>query len=238
MISAHSDAQPGGASYYRLLPQLNDTVVEYNDELQRKRLRTLLSVDDMIEAIIRKLDAANQLENTYVIFTTDNGFHISQHRLICGKESGLETDIRIPFAIRGPGVTKGSINPAVTNHVDMSSTLLALAGANPREWQKLDGAVMPWTEELLQPEKGAAAREHTSVEFWGTTLDNGVGGIFTPFGQLGWHNNTYYSVRVIGEDYSFYYSVWCTNEHEVYDMKVRAKRPCLRLTKCRRIRTN
>ena len=211
--------KPGGASYYRALPKLNDSVIDFNDEFQRNRLRALQSVDEMIKAIINKLDERGALENTYVVFTTDNGFHLSQHRLFGGKRCGLETDIRIPFAVRGPGIPAGTVNEAVTNHVDMSTTLLALVGAPERP--HLDGAIMPWTQEL-QSLRNDTCREHTQVEHWGPALSEGYApymGIaqteFTP-------NNTFYSARIISEadGYSFYYSVWCTNEHELYDMKV------------------
>lgn len=63
------------------LPLLNDTVIEYNDEFQRARLRALQSVDEMIENLVKILEEKGELENTYVIFTTDNGYHISQHRM-------------------------------------------------------------------------------------------------------------------------------------------------------------
>lgn len=39
-----------------------------------------------------------------------------------------------------------------------------------------------------------------------------------------WANNTYKGVRLIGRDYNLYYSVWCTNETELYDLKVVAQR--------------
>ena len=209
--------QIGGAGYYRLLPKLNDTLIAYNDEFQRQRLRCLQSVDDLIKKVIDKLESTGQLDNTYVIFTTDNGFHISQHRLLGGKECGLETDIKIPFAIRGPGIKANSTQSAVTNHVDMSPTILALTGA--QQMPQLDGGVMPWTENLSKV-NGSLSHEHTSVEFWGNALANHIGGIYSFFGPGGYHNNTYYSVRIVGNGYNFYYSVWCTNEHEFYEMKV------------------
>ena len=212
--------QIGGAAYYRQLPKLNHTVIEFNDEYQRQRLRALKSVDDMVGSIVEKLDTTGQLDNTYIIFTTDNGFHIGQHRMTGGKECGLETDIRIPFAVRGPGIEHGSLNPAVSNHVDMSSTLLALAGAEQKPDR--DGNVIPLTPALKAQQLGGdGRREHTSVEFWGDALANRDGQFFPSiFGPKGWINNTYYSLRVVGEDYSFYYSVWCDNEHEMYEMIV------------------
>ena len=63
------------------LPLLNDTVIEYNDEFQRSRLRALQSVDEMIENLVQMLSKKGLLDNTYIFYTTDNGFHISQHRM-------------------------------------------------------------------------------------------------------------------------------------------------------------
>lgn len=65
------------------LPVLNDTVIAYNDEFQRARLRSLQSVDEMVANLIQILDQKGLLENTYIFYTTDNGYHISQHRKLC-----------------------------------------------------------------------------------------------------------------------------------------------------------
>src|SRR5258706_9261721 len=84
--------QPSGVNWIAKLPRLNDTVVEYNDEFQRCRLRALQSVDEMVAGIIKRLAAHGILDDTYIFYTTDNGYHISQHRMHPGKECGYETD--------------------------------------------------------------------------------------------------------------------------------------------------
>lgn len=61
------------------LPLLNDTVIEYNDEFQRARLRSLQSVDEMVANLIQILEDKGLMDNTYIFYTTDNGYHISQH---------------------------------------------------------------------------------------------------------------------------------------------------------------
>lgn len=78
----------GGVSWIKNLDPLNSTVIEYNDEYQRARLRSLQAVDEMIEAFVEKLDDAGVLDETYIIYSTDNGFHISSHRMTPGKECG------------------------------------------------------------------------------------------------------------------------------------------------------
>jgi membrane-anchored protein YejM (alkaline phosphatase superfamily) len=74
-------------------------VTRYNDEFQRSRLRALQSVDESVEAMITTLEETGQLENTYIFYTTDNGYHISQHRMHPGKECGFDTDVHIPLIV-------------------------------------------------------------------------------------------------------------------------------------------
>lgn len=55
------------------------------DDIQRKRLQTLLAVDELVEAVVAKLKETKAYDNTYVIFTSDNGFHIGEHEMISSK---------------------------------------------------------------------------------------------------------------------------------------------------------
>lgn len=71
------------------LPMLNDTVIAYNDEFQRARLRALQSVDEMVENLVTMLETKGLLETTYIFYTTDNGFHISQHRECFYRDFGI-----------------------------------------------------------------------------------------------------------------------------------------------------
>lgn len=86
--ASYNQAVQGGASWVGQLPPLNSTTLSYNDHYQRQRLRSLQAVDEMLARLVKKLDGAGQLENTYIFYTTDNGYHISQHRMHPGKECG------------------------------------------------------------------------------------------------------------------------------------------------------
>ena len=204
-----TDVKPSGANWIAQLPRLNDSVIAYNDEFQRARLRSLQSVDEMIEQLIKKLDDKGILDNTYVFFTTDNGFHISQHRMHPGKECGYDTDIRIPLIVRGPGIAKNKKLNLVSSHTDIAPTILSIAGETR---DNFDGLPIPLTGDNATKQRG----EHVNVEFWGVGL---------PEGKYGaeiheYPNNTYKALRLVGDDYSLYYSVWCTGEKEYYDLKV------------------
>lgn len=208
--------QASGVAWISRLPRLNDTVIEYNDEYQRCRLRALQSVDEMVAGLVERLDRTGELDNTYIVYTTDNGYHISQHRMHRGKSCGLETDVNVPMIVRGPGVERDFVSEAVTAHTDIAPTLLSIIGAPLR--RTFDGTPMPLFG------AGGDDREHVSIEYWGATAGEGWYGFRGGWGGNvsesvnGYINNTYKSVRLIGQGYNLYYSVWCTNEVELYDM--------------------
>ncbi|QSZ31021.1 hypothetical protein DSL72_000582 [Monilinia vaccinii-corymbosi] len=193
--------KPSGASWMKHLDQLTEEVIAYNDEFYRARLQTLQAVDELIEGLVNRLTDYGINDNTYFIFTTDNGYHISQHRLAPGKECGFEEDINIPLVIRGPGAPQGGETSIVTAHTDLAPTISKIANG---DWKRkdLDGS------------------EHVNVEFWGQALPEGTHRFSLDDGKVVYYgsNNTYKALRIISDSYNLYYSVWCTNEHELYDL--------------------
>ena len=115
--------------YIRELPLLNQQKQSKIDWLYQKRLRSLQAVDEGLVSLYRTLKATNQLDNTYIFFTSDNGFHLGQHRLPVGKETAYEEDIHLPLFIRGPQVTAGKKIEQIVGNVDLASTFADLAGA-------------------------------------------------------------------------------------------------------------
>jgi arylsulfatase A-like enzyme len=95
------------------------------------RLETLLSVDDAVERIVNDLEAKGALGNTYLIFTSDQGFMQGQHRLHQGKFVPYEPSVQVPLEIRGPGIPAGSQPNALVWNGDITATILAAAGAKP-----------------------------------------------------------------------------------------------------------
>lgn len=205
---------PSGASWILTLPRQNQSNVEYNDEWYRSRLRTLQAVDEMIDGVVKRLEEAGVMENTFLFFSTDNGYTIGQHRRQPGKQCAFEEDINIPLIVRGPGVPKGQTTEIVTSHTDLAPTFLEIAGVDEskRTHYELDGSAIPLRPARIEHSQFTWPHEHVNVEMWGIIMSEGK------YGYILYPNHTYKALRIMGNGYSLLYTVWCSNEHELYDL--------------------
>ena len=204
---------PSGVDWIAELPQLSAQNISYNDHLYRQRLRALQSVDEIVKDVVDKLEEQGVLDNTYIFYSSDNGYHIGQHRLAPGKGCGFEEDINVPLVVRGPGVPAGKTVTKSTTHTDLAPTWWNILGIPLRE--EFDGIPIPLSESgLTELETSQRAKEHVQIEFWSKSNPQ-------EYNKQTEINSTYKAVRIVGDDYGWYYAVWCTNSHELYDMKVR-----------------
>src|SRR5918997_1653860 len=98
------------------------------DTRHQQRLESMLAVDEMVGALVEELEAAGELENTYIFFTSDNGFQLGTHRLRHGKKTPYEEASRVPLFVRGPGVPAGSAVKNLVLNNDLAPTFAELAG--------------------------------------------------------------------------------------------------------------
>lgn len=139
--------------HIQALPRLNSEEIAKIDYLYQKRLRSLQAVDEGVVNLFNTLQATNQLDNTYIFFSSDNGFHLGQHRFPPGKETAYEEDIHLPLLIRGPNVPAGKIIEPIAGNVDLAPTWADLAGAKIPDF--VDGRSLVSLFEL-QPETSPA----------------------------------------------------------------------------------
>ena len=172
--------KPAGIRYD---PLLSDKEITKLDELYRRRVRTMQAVDEMIVQLVTALKETNQLDNTYIIFTSDNGFHLGQHRLRAGKSNPYEEDIHVPFVIRGPRIKAGSsVSGYLTGNVDFAPTIAELAGVVPPPY--VDGrSMVPLFGSNLPPAN--EWRSSYLVEFYGLEGDVSIPQPFAYTSSLG-----------------------------------------------------
>lgn len=144
-------------------PSLESREIRRLDRFYQQRLQSLQAVDESIASLIATLKENNQLENTYIFFTSDNGFHLGQHRMRSGKQTPYETDIHVPLIIRGPGISPGTKQQLMTGNIDFASTFAELAGVKPPDF--VDGrSLVPLFGK--NPPADAAWRQVYLLENW------------------------------------------------------------------------
>jgi N-acetylglucosamine-6-sulfatase len=113
----------------RHAPLMDRAAVRLATQSYRRRAETVLAADDMVGDIVNELQRMGLLENTYIVFTSDNGFFNGEHRLPVGKHLFYEESLRVPFVIRGPGIPADETRTQMVNNLDLTATIVELAGA-------------------------------------------------------------------------------------------------------------
>lgn len=149
------------------LPLLSPQRQTEIDALYRKRLQSLQAVDDLVERVVNALQTAGRLDNTYIVFSSDNGFHLGEHRAPSGKTQPYEADIRVPLIVRGPGVAAGKTVDALAGNVDLAPTFAEWGGAATPDF--VDGrSLAPW----LRGESPPAWRTAYLIAHYNATQKN------------------------------------------------------------------
>jgi N-acetylglucosamine-6-sulfatase len=125
------------------------------DKAYRNRLRMLLSLDEMVAGLVDELRDAGELDNTYIFFTSDNGYHFGEHRINLGKRTVYEESVRIPLAVRGPGVPSGQTVEQMALNIDFAPTIAELAGVSTPAF--VDGRSLAPFLEGTQPDTWRSA---------------------------------------------------------------------------------
>ncbi|HEX8991723.1 MAG TPA: sulfatase [Anaerolineales bacterium] len=218
-------------------PLLTADQIAKIDELYRQRVRSMQAVDRMIAQLIGTLQASGKLDNTYIIFSSDNGYHLGQHRLLAGKNRPYEEDIVVPLILRGPGVPAGQeLKDSLVGNTDIGPTIADLAGVVPPAY--VDGrSIAPlWSAD--RPSL-ASWRQGYLIEDWGSDDQASaslhpvsIGGIGPSTGFFGAADGLlepadpdqllqagppadFYGVRTV----QYMYVEYSDGERELYDLK-------------------
>jgi arylsulfatase A-like enzyme len=152
--------KPGGV---RSRPLLDAARIAKVTERYRLRLESLLAVDEAVARIVQALEQSGELDDTLIIFTSDNGYLLGEHRIPTGKVAVYEPSTRVPLVMRGPGIRPGlRLRQAVAN-VDLAPTIVEAARAKPGHamdgeslWPVLEDPGIYWGRDLLHEGPGGA----------------------------------------------------------------------------------
>ena len=110
------------------LPPLGPSTVT-PDKAILERQRTLLAIDEGVGEILKVLEEAGQLDNTIIVFTSDNGYFYGEHGLSVERRLAYEESIRLPLLVRYPKlIKKGTVRDEFALNIDLAPTLLEVAG--------------------------------------------------------------------------------------------------------------
>jgi arylsulfatase A-like enzyme len=186
-----------------------------------KQLESLRDVDDGVKLIVDTLGSLHRLRNTYVIFTSDNGFFFGEHRLTGGKFLAYEPATHLPFLIRGPRIRPGGESGELVANVDVAPTILELAGVKADK--SVDGrSMVPFLRDpelrTLRPILFESFVETSDVNENGAIAEPGTQARVSGSGASA-------SILTPPKDYEgirlgpYKYIAWPNGEKELYDLE-------------------
>ena len=114
-------------------------------EVERQRAEALYAWDVQFGRIMKTLKKTGQYDDTVVVFTSDNGYFLGEHRQRTGKIKPHEPSLRVPLVVAGPGIPHGVRYAPITT-IDLTATIIDLAGASPLPAQDGRSAVPAFDE--------------------------------------------------------------------------------------------
>jgi N-acetylglucosamine-6-sulfatase len=138
---------------------LNAQMVAAFDHQQVLRMQSALTLEDLCRHVIDALSRAKQLNDTYLIFTSDNGYQMGLHGIRARKFMPYTEAHEVPFVVRGPSVPAGASLDELVANIDIAPTVLDLAGVEEPGW--MDGRSF---EPILDSDAPEAWRDSLLIE--------------------------------------------------------------------------
>jgi N-acetylglucosamine-6-sulfatase len=175
-------------------PRLSPEWIAAIQENYQQELESLLSVDDAVGSVLNALERSGELDDTLLIYTSDNGFFHGEHRLASEKVLPYEEAARIPLIMRGPGVPRGRKIRQLVSNIDWAPTIVD--AANARAGRLMDGSSLFPVMKDPHRERG---RE--------IVMENGVGANGVPM------------FRALRNERYIWIDHKTTGEYELYDLR-------------------
>jgi N-acetylglucosamine-6-sulfatase len=180
-------------------PPLSSTEVAGLTQFYRDRLRALQSVDEMVGRLVNALQDTGEFSNTYIVFTSDNGIYLGEHRLT-DKGAAYNASPHVPLLVRGPGVPQGATRSQMVLNNDLAPTFADLGGAKAPSF--VDGSSL---EPILSVNPQASWRSAFLIEHRSSAEEHAYVRAIP----------NYDAVRTS----RYLYVEYATGEKELYDLK-------------------
>jgi N-acetylglucosamine-6-sulfatase len=132
-----------------------------NKQKYMQLLRSLIAVDESLGQVIKTLDEMGELENTVIIYSSDNGYFMGEHTFL-DKRLAYENSMRVPMIIRYPKlITKNSIIKEQCLNIDIAPTILDLAGVKKPSYMQGESMV-----KLVSGKKDKSWRKSMLFEYY------------------------------------------------------------------------
>jgi N-acetylglucosamine-6-sulfatase len=133
-------------SFIRHQPPLSSAALARIKSRNDRALETLTEVDRQVARLVTALRDKGELGNTYLMFTSDNGYLDGEHRIEFGKLLAYDPSSRVPLLIRGPGIPNHANSAALVGNIDLAPTIAAVSRAEPST--EFDGhSLLPYADD-------------------------------------------------------------------------------------------
>jgi N-acetylglucosamine-6-sulfatase len=164
-------------------PHLDAQGVNNMQKNWRQRMRSLQAVDDLVGHLVSTLGETGQLENTYIVFTSDNGWGWYQNR-VRGKGPPYEGAARVPLIVRGPGVPNDTVRDQLVANIDLAPTIADWVGIGSPEF--VDGRSFdPLLSESPPQYRGALLVEFSGDSVKYTGIRTSAGELYVEYPRTG-----------------------------------------------------
>jgi arylsulfatase A-like enzyme len=176
----------------------------------RARRAALLAADDGVARLVSAVRRAGELNNTYFVFTSDNGYMQGEHRVRSGKMLPYEPSTQVPLLVSGPGIPAGRVSRELVANIDLAPTILQLAGATAGK--TVDGrSLLPFAHNPALRTARAILHETGGQKYVGPAEQDERTNVRRPMKRI----LTYQAVRTA----RWLYVRWHDGARELYDLE-------------------
>ena len=142
--------------HFQQLPEVRGARRAALTEVTRQRAEAVYVMDRQVGRLVRGLKAAGEWRDTVLVFTSDNGYFLGEHRKVDGKVRAHEPSLRVPLLVTGPGMRGGEKRYDPISTIDLTATFLDIAGARPphpadgtSRWASMRRGDRGWTQPVV-----------------------------------------------------------------------------------------